>query len=44
MHSILIRRFKLEIKPLCDTALADIKSKVTLTNVVDEVFSWVTAT
>ena len=40
----LMHRFKLEIEPLCDTALADIKSKVTLDNVVDEIFSWVTAT
>ena len=39
----LTRRIKLEIQPLRDSALADIKSKVTLDNVVDEVFSWVTA-
>jgi hypothetical protein len=39
----LTHKFKLEIQPLCDTAFADIKSKVTLNNVVDEVFSWVTA-
>ncbi|KAF9785437.1 hypothetical protein BJ322DRAFT_830823 [Thelephora terrestris] len=41
--SIYVLANLLEIKPLCDTALADIKSKVTLDNVVDEVFSWVTA-
>ena len=34
---------KLEIKPLCENALADIKSKVSQSNVVDEVFSWITA-
>jgi len=33
----------LGIQPLCDSAFADIKSKVTLDNVVDETFSWVTA-
>jgi hypothetical protein len=34
---------ELEIQPLCDSAFADIKSKVTEGNVVGEVFSWVTA-
>ena len=36
-------RIKLVIQPLCDSAFADIKSKVTADNVVDEAFSWVTA-
>ena len=34
---------KLELQPLCDRALADIRGKITLDNVVNEVFSWVTA-
>ena len=34
---------KLGIRPLCESALADIKSKVTVDNVVSEFFSWVTA-
>ena len=34
---------KLDIRPLCDSAFADIKTKVSLDNIVDEVFSWVTA-
>jgi hypothetical protein len=42
-HAILTHNIKLGIQPLCDSAFADIKSKVTLNNVVDEVFSWVTA-
>jgi len=33
----------LGIQPLCDSAFADIKSKLSKDNVVDEVFSWVTA-
>lgn len=36
-------RTELEIQPLCDSAFADIKSKVSQSNVVGEVFSWVTA-
>ena len=39
---VLIYRIKLEIPSLCERALADIKSKVTLDNVVDEIFSRVT--
>ena len=39
----LMCRIKLGIVPLCDSAFADIKSKVTVDNIVDEVFSWVTA-
>ena len=39
----LTHRTKLGIQPLCDSAFADIKSKVSSENVVDEVFSWVTA-
>lgn len=39
----LIHRTKLELEPLREIAFVDIKSKVTLDNVVDEVFSWVTA-
>ena len=39
----LIRRIKLEIDSLRRHALADIKSKVSLNNIVEEVFSWVTA-
>ena len=39
----LMCRIELEIQPLRDSAFADIKSKVSLDNVVDEVFSWVTA-
>jgi len=42
--SIYVLANLLEINPLCDTALADIKSKVSSENVVEEVFSWVTAT
>jgi hypothetical protein len=34
---------KIEIQPLCDSAFADLKSKVSQDNVVNEVFSWVTA-
>ena len=34
---------QLGIQPLCDRAWADITSNVSLGNVVDEVFSWVTA-
>ena len=34
---------KLEIQPLCDSAFADIKSKVSSDNIADESFSWVTA-
>ena len=36
-------KIKLDIQPLCDKAFADIKNKVSLNNVVEEVFSWVTA-
>ena len=39
----LTRRIKLGIEPLRDRALADIKNKVSQDNVVDEVFSWITA-
>jgi hypothetical protein len=42
-HDTNTSKFKLGIQPLCDSAFADIKSKVSLDNVVDEVFSWVTA-
>jgi hypothetical protein len=35
--------FKLDIQPLRESALADIKSKVAGDNVVGEVFSWMTA-
>ena len=38
-----MHRVKLEIQPLCDKAFADIKSKVSSNNIVDEVFLWVTA-
>lgn len=41
--SIYVLGSLLEIQPLCDSAFADIKSKVTECNVVSEVFSWVTA-
>lgn len=34
-------QLKLEIDPLRDSAFADIKTKVTVDNVVSEVFSWV---
>ena len=34
---------KLEMQTLCDSAFADIKSKVASDNVMDEVFSWATA-
>ena len=34
---------KLEIKPLYESAFADIKSKVSVDNVVNEIFSWVPA-
>ena len=34
---------KLGIRPLCESALTDIKNKVTVDNVVSEFFSWVTA-
>ena len=37
------RQIKLEIRPLYNSAFADIKGKVSKQNVVDEVFSWVTA-
>ena len=39
----LTRRTKLEIQPLYHKAFGDIKGKVSQDNVVDEVFSWVTA-
>jgi len=39
----LTHQTKLKIQSLCDSAFADIKSKVSLDNVVQEVFSWVTA-
>ena len=39
----LTHQSKLGIQPLCDRAFADIESKVSSDNVVDEVFSWVTA-
>jgi len=42
--SIYVLANMLGIQALCDMAFADIKSKVTPDNVVDEVFSWVTAT
>ena len=38
MHGV-----KLDIQPLRERALADIKSKVARDNVVGEVFSWITA-
>jgi len=41
--SIYVLTSLLGLQPLCDSAFADIKSKVTLDNVVDEIFSWVTA-
>ena len=41
--TILTRQLKLGIQPLCDSAFANIKSKVSPDNVVGEVFSWVTA-
>ena len=34
---------KLEIKPLYESAFTDIKSKVSVDNVVDEGFPWVPA-
>ena len=40
---VLTYQTKLEIKPLYDSAYADIKSKVSSDNVVDEVSSRVTA-
>ena len=39
----LMCRLELGIRPLCDRAFADIERKVSLDNVVVEVFSWVTA-
>ena len=42
-RATLTHRSKLGIEPLCDSAFADIKNKVSLDNVVDEVFSWITA-
>ena len=39
----LISRIKLEIGPLRESAFADIKSKASLDNIVEEVFSWATA-
>ena len=39
----LIRRIKLEINPLRESAFADIKSKMSLDNIVEEVLSWATA-
>ena len=39
----LTHQIKLGIYTLRDHAFADIKNKVSLDNVVDEVFSWVTA-
>ena len=42
-HMILTYQFKLEITPLCDTALADIKTKTSLDNVPNAASSWVTA-
>jgi len=41
--SVYVLASLLGIKPLCDRAFADIKNKVSQDNVVDEVFSWVTA-
>ena len=41
--TMLTSQIKLGIQPLWKSALADIKSKVSLDNVVDEVFSWVTS-
>ncbi|KAF9785420.1 hypothetical protein BJ322DRAFT_1193974 [Thelephora terrestris] len=41
--SIYVLANLLGIRPLCDKALADIKSKLTPENVVGEVFSWVAA-
>jgi len=41
--SIYVLAKLLGIQPLYDSAFADIKSKVSVDNVVDEVFSWVTA-
>ena len=38
----LIHRVKLGIQPLCDSALADIKSKVSLDNIVEELSSRMT--
>ena len=34
---------KLDIQPLRERAFADIKSKLSSDNILDEVFSWVTA-
>ncbi|KAF9645692.1 hypothetical protein BDM02DRAFT_471820 [Thelephora ganbajun] len=41
--SIYVLASLLETQPLCDSAFKDIKNKVCLDNVVDEVLSWVTA-
>jgi len=41
--SIYVLASLLGIEPLADSALADIKSKINLKNVVEEVFSWVAA-
>ena len=41
-HTRLTRGIKLEMKPLCASALADVKGKLSSDNVADEVFSWVT--
>jgi len=41
--SIYVLANLLGIQPLYDIALEDIKSKVALENVVDEIFSWITA-
>ena len=42
-HMTLTEQLKLGIQPLCDRAFADIKSKLSSDNVVEEVFSWFTA-
>jgi len=39
----LTRQLKLEIQPLCDRAFADIKSKISVDNVVGEALSSFTA-
>ncbi|KAF9650018.1 hypothetical protein BDM02DRAFT_3128015 [Thelephora ganbajun] len=41
--SIYVLANLLGIQPLCDSAFEDIKNKVSLNNVVEEVLSWVTA-
>ena len=40
-HVKFTHQVKLEIDPLRDSAFTDIKTKVTVDNVVSEVFSWV---